>query len=83
MEFDTLIYEKDKKGIVKITINRPEVRNSLNIQARKDLKKAITAINKDRGARVAIITGAGEKAFIAGAAEHSPRRNSVLTGSMS
>jgi len=67
MQFDTLIYEKDKKGIVRITINRPEVRNSLNIQVRKDLKKAVTAINKDKGARVAIITGAGEKAFIAGA----------------
>ena len=68
MEFKNIIYEKDKeKGIVKLTINRPEVRNALNTATRQDIRNAIEEIEKDGDVRVVIITGAGEKAFISGA----------------
>ena len=66
MEYKTIIYEKDEKGIVKITINRPEVRNALNRVVRTELKKAVQDINQDKGVRVVIITGAGAS-FCAGA----------------
>lgn len=68
MEFKNILYEKDKeKGIVKLTINRPEVRNALNAATRKEIRNAIGEIEKDGDVRVVIITGAGEKAFISGA----------------
>lgn len=67
MEFQSIIYTKDEKGIVTVTINRPEVRNALNIAVRKELRKAIEEISQDKDIRVVIITGAGDKAFISGA----------------
>jgi len=68
MEFKNIIYVSDKEnGIVRLTINRPEVRNALNTAVRQELRKAIEEIEKDRDIHVAIITGAGDKAFISGA----------------
>jgi len=68
MEFENIIYDKDKeKGIVKLTINRPEVRNALNAATRQEIRNALGEIEKDEDVRVVIITGAGEKAFISGA----------------
>lgn len=68
MEFENIIYDKDKeKGIVKLTINRPEVRNALNAATRQEIRNAIGEIEKDGDVRVVIITGAGEKAFVSGA----------------
>ncbi len=67
MEFQSLIYTKDEKGIVTITINRPEVRNALNIAVRKELKQAVEDITEDKDVRLVIITGAGDKSFISGA----------------
>ena len=66
MEFKNIIYVKEK-GIAKITINRPEVRNALNMSTRQDIRNAIEDIKVDKSIRVAIITGAGDKAFISGA----------------
>lgn len=68
MEFENIIYEKDKeKGIAKLTINRPEVRNALNAATRQEIRNAIGEIEKDEDVRVVIITGAGEKTFVSGA----------------
>jgi enoyl-CoA hydratase len=68
MEYKNTLYEKDKeKGIVKLTINRPEVRNALNAATRQEIRSAIEEIEKDEDIRVVIITGAGEKAFVSGA----------------
>jgi len=68
MEFKNITYASDKeKGIVRLTINRPEVRNALNMAVRQELRKAVEEIEKDSDVRVVIITGAGEKAFISGA----------------
>ena len=67
MELKHIIYGTDKKGIARITINRPEVRNALNTAVRQELRKVVEEIEKDKDIRVAIITGAGDTAFISGA----------------
>jgi enoyl-CoA hydratase len=64
--FKTLTYEKNK-GIACVTLNRPEVLNVYNIQMRDDLHQVLSAIRDDPDVRVAIFTGAGDKAFCAGA----------------
>jgi enoyl-CoA hydratase/carnithine racemase len=64
--FDTILYEK-KDGIAYITLNRPEVLNSYNVQMRDDLYQVLTAIRDDVDVRVAIFKGAGERAFCVGA----------------
>jgi enoyl-CoA hydratase len=66
MEFKTILYSKSADGIVKITINRPEVRNVMNTMVRREIKQAIEAVQKDDSVRVVIFTGV-EKSFIAGA----------------
>ncbi len=65
MELKHIIYSKEK-GIAKVTINRPEVRNALNIRVREELRDIVGELQKDSDVRVAIITGAGE-AFVSGA----------------
>ncbi len=67
MSFESIIYTREENGIVRIVINRPEVRNALNITVREELKKAVADIKQDKNVRAVIITGAGEKAFISGA----------------
>ena len=60
-----LIEEKD--GIAVLTLNRPEVMNSFNLELLHSLKEKIDALKFDNNVRVVIITGAGRKAFCAGA----------------
>lgn len=50
-----------------ITIDRPEARNAINRETRAGLEEAFTAFVSDDAARVAVLTGAGDKAFSAGA----------------
>ena len=58
----------DKRGRVAIvTINRPDKLNALNIATRSDILAAFDQLDKDEEVRVVVVTGAGEKAFIAGA----------------
>ena len=66
MAFENLIYEK-KDGIAWITFNRPKVLNALNRKTVEELRDALTDAKDDAGVRVVILTGAGEKAFVAGA----------------
>jgi enoyl-CoA hydratase len=54
-------------GISTITINRPQQLNALNKQTIEELNAALNELEKDFSVRVVIITGAGEKAFVAGA----------------
>jgi enoyl-CoA hydratase len=62
---DAVLYEvRDQVAI--ITINRPETRNCLTRDVRDGLAAAWDRFERDTGARVAILTGAGEKAFCAG-----------------
>ena len=56
-----------------ITLNRPEVLNALNLQLVTELDEAITEMERDDGVGAIIITGAGERAFSAGADIHENR----------
>lgn len=63
--YETLQYEaKDRIGYV--TINRPDKLNALNAKAKAELKELFTDLKADGGIDVVILTGAGEKAFVAG-----------------
>lgn len=58
----------EKEGYIGIiTVNRPEVLNALNREVLQEINKAAEYMEKDDEVRVVIITGAGEKAFVAGA----------------
>ncbi len=65
MNYKNIIIEK-KNNIGTITINRPEVRNALNIETLEELINAVHELEHDPTIQVAVITGK-EKAFIAGA----------------
>jgi enoyl-CoA hydratase len=66
MAFDNLLLERDG-AIAVITVNRPKVLNALNSQTVDELRRAILELKQDDTVRVVILTGAGEKAFVAGA----------------
>ncbi len=66
MAYQTLRFEQDA-SIVQLTINRPEKYNALNRQTISDLEDAFEEIEGDSQVRAVILTGAGEKAFVAGA----------------
>jgi len=66
MAFDNLLIDRDEATAI-VTINRPKVLNALNTQTLDELRRAILDLKRDEGVRVVILTGAGEKAFVAGA----------------
>lgn len=66
MNFENIILEK-KNAIAYVTVNRPKVLNALNLATMEELRAAFHDIKSDKAIRVVILTGAGEKAFIAGA----------------
>lgn len=83
MQFNNLLYYKDG-GTVVITINRPDKLNALNKETIKELNKALTAAEKDSEIGCIILTGAGEKAFVAGAdisefAAFTPKKGKALS----
>ncbi|WP_299393438.1 enoyl-CoA hydratase-related protein [uncultured Gelidibacter sp.] len=61
------ILSNTKDGITTITINRPNKLNALNKATINELNQAFKVANKDKKTKVIIITGSGEKAFVAGA----------------
>jgi dehydration protein DpgD len=65
MSYEFITYEKQGR-VATITINRPEVRNALHPPANRELSAAFDAFAADDDAWVAIISGAGDKAFSAG-----------------
>jgi enoyl-CoA hydratase len=66
MTFENLLLERDD-ALAIITINRPQVLNALNTATVDDLRRALLDVAHDRAVRVVVITGAGEKSFVAGA----------------
>lgn len=66
MAYENLLYDV-KDQIARITFNRPSVLNALNSKTMDELGDCLNAARKDDAVRVLILTGAGEKAFIAGA----------------
>jgi len=66
MNFENIISET-QDGLTTITINRPSKLNALNSKTIKELHNAFKMADEDRNTKVIIITGSGEKAFVAGA----------------
>jgi len=64
--FENLLVEQ-KDSIAYVTINRPKVLNALNMATMSELRAVFTQLKDDRDVRVVILTGAGEKSFVAGA----------------
>lgn len=65
-QFENLKFDK-RNQIAYVTVSRPKVLNALNMATMEELRRAFTLVKDDADVRVAILTGEGEKAFIAGA----------------
>ena len=65
--FETLLFEVDDQGTATISINRPKQLNALNNQVFVELEDVIKRVARDSKIRGVIITGVGDKAFVAGA----------------
>jgi enoyl-CoA hydratase len=66
MTYDNLLVDVEQ-GLATITINRPKALNALNRETLEELFQAFSAVDNDAEVKVVILTGAGEKAFVAGA----------------
>lgn len=66
MSYDNLLYEK-RDGVGFLTFNRPKVLNALNRKTMEELNDVLIGARDDQDVRVLILTGAGEKSFVAGA----------------
>ena len=76
---ETLLLER-ADGIAVVTVNRPKVLNALNAQTLDELRRTVLALRHDDTVRCVIITGAGEKAFVAGADINELAVQSPVTG---
>lgn len=66
MEFNNILV-REEEGFGFIIINRPELRNALNIDTLHEIEKALDRLRENGDVRVVLFTGAGEKSFAAGA----------------
>lgn len=66
MNYNNILTETDN-GITLITINRPNKLNALNKATIEELHNAFNAANQDKNTKVIVVTGSGDKAFVAGA----------------
>src|SRR5215207_5075211 len=64
--YENVILER-KDRVAVLTINRPDKLNALNTATRNDIVAAFEELRDDESIRVVVVTGAGEKAFVAGA----------------
>lgn len=79
MTFENILLDK-KSSVAYVTVNRPKVLNALNMETMEELRAAFTDIKNDTTIRVAILTGSGEKAFIAGADIAELSKHDAITG---
>ena len=66
MAFENILFEK-RDGIAFVKVNRPKVLNALNRKTVEELREAFVDVRGDESMRVLILTGTGEKSFVAGA----------------
>src|ERR1700761_2864635 len=66
MALENILYEQ-RPPLAMITINRPKVLNALNLQSIAEMEQVMLEVRQDDSIRAVLITGAGEKAFVAGA----------------
>ena len=67
MDYQNILLEQREPGIWLLTVNRPRSLNALNSQTLEEIAAAVAQVGADAAARVLLVTGAGEKAFVAGA----------------
>jgi len=67
MSYQNLLLEQPESGIYLLTVNRPQALNALNAATLDELAQAAAQVAADAAARVLLVTGAGDKAFVAGA----------------
>lgn len=79
MEYQNLKLSLEDK-IAIITINRPELRNALNAETVKEIRECLTSLRTNEDVLAVIFTGAGEKAFAAGADINGVRQKTFLDG---
>ena len=73
MTYETLLLEK-QEGVGVITLNRPDRLNAISSTLKRELDQALTLFEEDEEVRAVVVTGAGEKAFSAGADIHEMNR---------
>jgi enoyl-CoA hydratase len=66
MGYEKIIFEV-KEGIAILTVNRPKKMNALNFQTMDEIQAAVAEVHADDSIRALIVTGSGDKAFVAGA----------------
>ncbi len=69
MSYEHLLVERDA-AVAIVTVNRPQVMNALNAATLGELEHVMRDLRADEGVRAIVLTGAGEKAFVAGADIH-------------
>lgn len=79
MTYQHLTLSTDARGVARVTLNRPEVKNAFNEQLIADIGAAMTVLSKDASVRVAVLAGAGD-AFSAGADLSWMKRASEFSG---
>lgn len=67
MSYQNLLLEQADPGLYLLTLNRPQALNALNAATLDELARALAQVGADAGARVLLVTGGGDKAFVAGA----------------
>ena len=65
-DFQFLLFDRQPDGVLLVTLNRPEVMNATNSRMHWELTQVWGVIDDDPGVKVAVVTGAGERAFSAG-----------------
>jgi len=65
--YDNILLEQPEPGIYLLTVNRPKALNALNAETLDEIAAAIAQVGADSAARALLLTGAGDKAFVAGA----------------
>lgn len=80
MTFDTLRYDLDDRGCATITVHRPDKLNALSRQVLSDLEEAFEEAQSDDTVKGVVLTGTGEKAFVAGADISQFQELNALTG---
>jgi enoyl-CoA hydratase len=79
MSFENILLEREG-GVATLTINRPKVLNALNTQTLDELRRAVLELKHDDGVRAVILTGSGEKSFVAGADINELATQTPITG---
>ena len=80
MAYQNVILEQVEPGIYRLTVNRPKALNALNAATLDEIGAAALEVGADPGARALILTGAGDKAFVAGADIVEMRNMTAIEG---